>query len=244
MRLSLRLMAERSGPRRSRSAATSTIRSSCSSRRACCSASSPSLATVLLARVTGVDGRAPIADAARRRVAAFVLRLRARSAAAHRPPRSRAGARGAAAAVRRRSPARSRPLTALDRRASLAERPPRPRRPPTPDEAAEEAERGGARVPRHGRAGRADRRRGAPAAAVDRRLRRDAGARGDDAAARHRRDPTPTRRIDELRALFREQEYSRIPVYNENLDNIVGFIFVKDLIAARRAPTTRGRSRR
>ena len=34
----------------------------------------------------------------------------------------------------------------------------------------------------------------------------------------------------ELRALFREQEYSRIPVYNENLDNIVGFVFVKDLI--------------
>ena len=36
--------------------------------------------------------------------------------------------------------------------------------------------------------------------------------------------------FDELRALFREQEYSRIPVYNENLDNIVGFVFVKDLI--------------
>ena len=36
--------------------------------------------------------------------------------------------------------------------------------------------------------------------------------------------------LDQLRALFREQEYSRIPVYNENLDNIVGVIFVKDLI--------------
>ena len=36
--------------------------------------------------------------------------------------------------------------------------------------------------------------------------------------------------LDELRALFREQEYSRIPVYNENLDNIAGFVFVKDLI--------------
>jgi putative hemolysin len=36
--------------------------------------------------------------------------------------------------------------------------------------------------------------------------------------------------IDELRALFREQEYSRIPVYRENPDNIVGFVFVKDLI--------------
>jgi putative hemolysin len=35
---------------------------------------------------------------------------------------------------------------------------------------------------------------------------------------------------DELRAFFREQEYSRIPVYNENLDNIVGFVFIKDLL--------------
>ena len=36
--------------------------------------------------------------------------------------------------------------------------------------------------------------------------------------------------IRELRALFREQEYSRVPVYRENLDNIVGVVFVKDLI--------------
>jgi CBS domain containing-hemolysin-like protein len=36
--------------------------------------------------------------------------------------------------------------------------------------------------------------------------------------------------LDELRALFRDQEYSRIPVYKENLDNIVGIVFVKDLI--------------
>jgi CBS domain containing-hemolysin-like protein len=36
--------------------------------------------------------------------------------------------------------------------------------------------------------------------------------------------------LDELRALFREQEYSRIPVYAENLDNIVGIVVVKDLI--------------
>ena len=36
--------------------------------------------------------------------------------------------------------------------------------------------------------------------------------------------------IAELRALFREQEYSRIPVYQDNLDNILGVIFVKDLI--------------
>jgi putative hemolysin len=36
--------------------------------------------------------------------------------------------------------------------------------------------------------------------------------------------------IGELRALFREQEYSRFPVFRENLDNIVGVVFVKDLI--------------
>ena len=37
--------------------------------------------------------------------------------------------------------------------------------------------------------------------------------------------------LDELRALFREQEYSRIPVFQENLDNILGIVYVKDLIA-------------
>jgi CBS domain containing-hemolysin-like protein len=36
--------------------------------------------------------------------------------------------------------------------------------------------------------------------------------------------------LAELRALFREQEYSRFPVYHENLDNIVGMVFVKDLV--------------
>jgi putative hemolysin len=36
--------------------------------------------------------------------------------------------------------------------------------------------------------------------------------------------------IADVRALFREQEYSRFPVYRENLDNIAGFIFVKDLV--------------
>lgn len=36
--------------------------------------------------------------------------------------------------------------------------------------------------------------------------------------------------IDELRSLVREQEYSRLPVFRENLDNIVGLIVVKDLI--------------
>jgi putative hemolysin len=35
--------------------------------------------------------------------------------------------------------------------------------------------------------------------------------------------------VGDLRALFREQEYSRFPVYRENLDNIVGLLRVKDL---------------
>jgi len=36
--------------------------------------------------------------------------------------------------------------------------------------------------------------------------------------------------IGELRAMFREQEYSRLPVYQENLDNILGVVRVKDLL--------------
>ena len=35
----------------------------------------------------------------------------------------------------------------------------------------------------------------------------------------------------DVRALFREQEYSRFAVFRENIDNIVGFVFVKDLVA-------------
>jgi len=37
--------------------------------------------------------------------------------------------------------------------------------------------------------------------------------------------------IGGLRALFREQEYSRFPVYRDSLDNIAGFVFIKDLVA-------------
>ena len=36
--------------------------------------------------------------------------------------------------------------------------------------------------------------------------------------------------IDELRALAREHHYSRLPVFRDNLDNIVGLVVVKDLI--------------
>ena len=41
--------------------------------------------------------------------------------------------------------------------------------------------------------------------------------------------------LAELRTFFREQEYSRIPVYVESLDNIAGFVFIKDLM---RLPAT------
>jgi CBS domain containing-hemolysin-like protein len=36
--------------------------------------------------------------------------------------------------------------------------------------------------------------------------------------------------VERLQALFREQQYSRIPVFQETLDNVVGFVFVKDLL--------------
>lgn len=36
--------------------------------------------------------------------------------------------------------------------------------------------------------------------------------------------------VGELRAVFHEQEYSRFPVYRENIDNITGIIRVKDLL--------------
>ncbi|MFN7984174.1 MAG: hemolysin family protein [Vicinamibacterales bacterium] len=39
--------------------------------------------------------------------------------------------------------------------------------------------------------------------------------------------------IGDLLSRFREQEYSRFPVYKDSLDNIVGFLFVKDLVALR-----------
>ena len=37
--------------------------------------------------------------------------------------------------------------------------------------------------------------------------------------------------VAELRARYREQQYSRFPVYKDTLDNVVGFVFVKDLVA-------------
>jgi magnesium and cobalt transporter len=37
--------------------------------------------------------------------------------------------------------------------------------------------------------------------------------------------------LHDLRTLFREEQYSRMPVYRDNLDNIIGIVFVKDLVA-------------
>ena len=36
--------------------------------------------------------------------------------------------------------------------------------------------------------------------------------------------------VSAFRALFADEEYSRIPVYRDNLDNIIGFVFAKDLV--------------
>ncbi|MGH9324590.1 MAG: hemolysin family protein [Vicinamibacteria bacterium] len=42
--------------------------------------------------------------------------------------------------------------------------------------------------------------------------------------------------VGELRALFAEQKYSRVPVYREDLDHVVGLVYVIDLIASHDAP--------
>ena len=36
--------------------------------------------------------------------------------------------------------------------------------------------------------------------------------------------------VDQLLAVYREQQYSRIPVYKDTLDNVQGFVHIKDLI--------------
>jgi CBS domain containing-hemolysin-like protein len=36
--------------------------------------------------------------------------------------------------------------------------------------------------------------------------------------------------VDDLGRLFREQQYSRVPVFEGTLDNILGFVFVKDFV--------------
>jgi len=48
-----------------------------------------------------------------------------------------------------------------------------------------------------------------------------------------------TATVGDVRAQFREQEYSRFPVYKDSLDNIAGFIFVKDLVTLESADDAR-----
>ena len=49
-----------------------------------------------------------------------------------------------------------------------------------------------------------------------------------------------TATLAEARLLFQQEEYSRIPVFGENLDNILGLLYVKDLIHLREASETAG----
>ena len=42
--------------------------------------------------------------------------------------------------------------------------------------------------------------------------------------------------LDELRRVFVEEHYSRLPVYEESLDRVLGFVFVKDLVALADTP--------
>jgi putative hemolysin len=44
--------------------------------------------------------------------------------------------------------------------------------------------------------------------------------------------------LAELKQVFVEQQYSRVPVYRETLDHIVGFVYVKDLIRLPELPPT------
>jgi CBS domain containing-hemolysin-like protein len=46
--------------------------------------------------------------------------------------------------------------------------------------------------------------------------------------------------IDQLYGMFREQQYSRVPVFKETLDNVLGFVFIKDLIQRGPAAGTGG----
>jgi putative hemolysin len=44
--------------------------------------------------------------------------------------------------------------------------------------------------------------------------------------------------LGEVRQVFAEQQYSRVPVFRESLDQIVGFVYVKDLIRLPEVPPT------
>lgn len=46
-----------------------------------------------------------------------------------------------------------------------------------------------------------------------------------------------TATVEQLLTVFREQQYSRMPVFNETLDNVVGILFIKDLLQQLRPGT-------
>ena len=176
------------------------------------------------------------------RVAAFVVVCELLLPLRDRRPRSGAGARSRCCRRSRRSRARSAPITRWIAR-TRRQREARRAAASTPDEAAEEAnEAAKAYIDTAEQEGLIE--------GEERRLLQSIVDFGDT-LVREVMTPRPDivairddATIGDLRALFREQEYSRFPVYKENLDNIAGFVFVKDLVAARDRATTRGRSRR
>jgi CBS domain containing-hemolysin-like protein len=110
--------------------------------------------------------------------------------------------------------------------------------PPTPDEAAEEAnEAAKAYIDTAEQEGLIE--------GEERRLLQSIVDFGD-ALVREVMTPRPdivairdTATVGDVRALFIEQEYSRFPVYKDSLDNIAGFVFVKDLVILSTADDTR-----
>ena len=141
----------------------------------------------------------------------------------------RAGARRAAAVVRRRCARLLRRSPRIAARLAIAAAAPRAAgRRPTGAGERRVRDADGAR-PRRGAISRRKARE-LLQSIVD--FTRNDGPRGDDAAPRHRGHRADAT-LGDLRALFREEQYSRMPVYHDNLDNIVGIVFVKDLIVAR-----------
>ena len=93
---------------------------------------------------------------------------------------------------------------------------------------------GAARGGRRGGRGGGDRGRGARAHRVDHRVRRHRRARGDGA-----RGPTWSPSADDFRVADAMEVvilngYSRLPVYGEGIDDIVGIVYAKDLMRAER----------
>ncbi len=59
-------------------------------------------------------------------------------------------------------------------------------------------------------------------------VRRQGRPGGDDAAPQHRRHPADAT-LEQLRQLVINEQYSRIPVYEGSIDQIIGFVHVRDM---------------